>query len=67
MFEELKGRRVEIQMGTVSTFTDSHKGIVTDISESWIKIKTKNKIVSINLAMIGSIAVDVNYEQVAPK
>ena len=67
MLEHLKGRRVEIQMGTTSIFTDSHKGIVANVGESWIEIKTKSKIVFINLAMIGSITIDGNYEQVEPK
>ena len=67
MLEELKGRRVEIQMGSTSIFTDKHKGMVTNVGESWIEIKTKDKITSINLAMVGSISVDANYKQVDPK
>lgn len=67
MFEEFKGRRVEVQMGTAGSFTDRYKGQVIDISDSWIKIKTKKKIVAVNLALVGSIAIAASYEQVSPK
>ncbi len=59
MLEELKGKEVSIQMGSASIVTDSLKGKVLDVGETWIKLQTKKKIEYINLAMVGSISTNL--------
>jgi Domain of unknown function (DUF6897) len=56
MLEGLKGKEVLIQIGTASSFTDRHKGTVIKIGDSWLQIKTKKKMVYINIEKIGSIS-----------
>ena len=56
MLEELKDKEVSIIMGSASIVTDSHKGKVLDVGETWIKLQTQKKIEYINLAMVGQIS-----------
>lgn len=59
MLEELRGKEVFIQMGSASIVTDSFKGKVLDVGETWIKLQTKKKIEYINLAMVGRISTNL--------
>ena len=59
MLEELRGKEVLILMGSASIVTDSLKGKVLDVGETWIKLQTKKKIAYINLAMVGRITTNL--------
>jgi ribosome maturation factor RimP len=67
MFDDFIGRIVEIQMGKNGMLSDKHEGLVKEVSESWIKIKVKNKITTINMSLVESISVDRAYDQIIPK
>ena len=58
MLEKLKGKEVTLQMGSASIVTDSIKGKVMEVGESWIKIQTKKKLQYINLAKVGRITTE---------
>ena len=59
MFEELMGKEVTVQMGSNSIVTDSIKGKVMEVKESWIKIQTKKNLEYANLSLVGRIITNI--------
>lgn len=55
MLEELIEKKVTIHLGTLGGITDSVKGEVVAIEDSWIMIKTKKETEFINLNTIRRI------------
>jgi hypothetical protein len=56
MLQELLGKTVTIYLGVVSSFTDSVKGEVVDVKDSWLKLQTKRDIEMINVDKISRIS-----------
>lgn len=56
MLQELLGKTVTIYLGVFSGFTDSFKGEVVEIKDSWIKLRTKKTIELINVEKITRIS-----------
>jgi hypothetical protein len=57
MLEELVGQKVTIHLGTVSGISDSVKGDVVELKESWVKLQSKAGTELINRNMIIRISV----------
>ena len=56
MLQELLGKTVTIHLGIVSGLTDSVKGEVVEVKDSWLKLQTKRKIELINIEKIRRIS-----------
>lgn len=57
MLKELIGQTVTVYLGTSSTFSDSLKGEVQEVSDTWLKLQTKKTIEFILIEKIGRISV----------
>jgi hypothetical protein len=57
MLEQLVGQKVTIHLGTVSGISDSVKGEVVELKESWLQLKSKTSTELIHLNMIIRISV----------
>lgn len=58
MLEGLEGKDVVITIGSGSFVQAVRKGKALKVSENWIKIQVKNKIIYINLESVSSIAAE---------
>jgi hypothetical protein len=56
MLKELLNKEVIVHMGILSSFTDYIKGNIIEMSDDWIKLKTKKSIEFININKIARIA-----------
>lgn len=57
MFNELIDTQVKIQFGVMSGVTDSVKGKVLKIENSWMKLEIKERIEMVNLEKVSRISV----------
>jgi len=56
MLQELVGKTVTIHLGIASTFTDSVKGEIVEIKDSWLKLQTRRNIELINVEKISRVS-----------
>ena len=52
MMQELVGKMIEIQILTVSDFTDKIRGELIQTSDQWLEVKTKKRVEYINTNLI---------------
>jgi hypothetical protein len=57
MLEQFIGQKVTLYLGTVSGISDSVKGEVVEIKDSWLKLQSKTNTELINLNRIIRISV----------
>lgn len=58
MLEALEGKDIVITIGSGSFTQDVRKGKALKVSDNWIKIQAKDKVVYINLENVSSIVAD---------
>ena len=57
MFEDLKDKTVKIHFAVLSGLTDTVKGKVIQVENSWLKLQIKDNLEFINLQKVSRISV----------